>query len=58
MAEVNFKPGQKVNATNNKGATVAGKVVGVKQGQKGAFVEVDHGEAGTKSYRPSKVAPA
>ena len=58
MAEVNFKAGQKVNATNNKGEIVTGKVVAVRPGKKGAFVEVDHGEAGNKSYRPSKVTPA
>lgn len=57
MAEVNFKAGQKVNATNNKGEIVEGVVTQVVPGMKGSFVEVKHGET-VKRYRPSKVAPA
>ena len=57
MNEVNFKPGQKVNATNAKGEVQPGKYVTTHPGKKGAFVEVQH-DTGSKRYRPSKVVAA
>lgn len=56
MSQVEFKKGQKVNATNRKDETQPGVVTQVVPGKRGSFVEVQHGEKLAR-YRPSKVAP-
>lgn len=53
-----FKKGQKVNVSHRGADPVAGKVVQMIPGARGAFVEVDHGDGLTKRYRPVAVSLA
>lgn len=57
MKKKEFKPGQKVKATDRRGEVVDGKVAEIVPGPRGVFYRVKHGET-EKHYRASQLAAA
>jgi hypothetical protein len=54
-----YKKGQQVQVKNARtGAVASGKFVTEHPGDRGSFLEIDFGDAGTKKYRPAQVTAA